>query len=428
MTDVYRIGMTDPAPLPARDAPIGFVLATLAIDALGFGIVVPVVPDLVVRLSDLPASAASIWVGSLLAVFSAMQFLCAPLLGALSDRFGRRPVLLVSLAGIGLNYLLLAWAPTLAWLFLGRVIAGATAANASAATAYIADVTPPDRRAQRFGLVGAMFGLGFVVGPAVGGVLGEYGLRVPFLAAAGLAGANLLYGALVLPESLPKDRRRAVTWRRANPVGSLWLVFADPTYARLALAWCCAWFGIGSLQACFVLANGLRLGWGPSQNGLALAAVGVGSAVVQGLVVRRVVPWLGERQAALIGYTFAAAAYTCFAFAGQAWLMFVGIALQAAGAISGPAVQAMVSARVGADRQGEAQGALSSMQGLTAIVSPLAAGWLFGAFTGPGAPISFPGAPFLLSAAVYGLAFCAVWGIAAARPKLPPTSFPSVPR
>ena len=396
-----------------RQASVGFVLATLAIDALGFGIVVPVVPNLVVQLSHEPPSAASIWVGALLAAFSAMQFLCAPLLGALSDRFGRRPVLLMSLSGVGLNYLMLAWAPSLGWLFVGRLIAGATAANVSAATAYIADVTPPALRAQRFGLVGAMFGLGFVLGPAVGGVLGAYGLRLPFFVAAGLAAVNVLYGLFVLPESLAVERRRAFQWGRANPVGMLHVVVADRAYLRLAAAWCCAWFALGALQSSFVLANEVRLGWGPAGNGAALAAVGVGSALVQGLLVRRIVPAMGERRAALLGYVLAAAAYVLFAFAVRGWIVYAGIAVQAFGAISGPAVQAMVSARAGPDRQGELQGALASLQGLTAIGSPLIAGWLFGVFTGAGAAIHFPGAPFLLAAATYGLAFVAIRGLPA---------------
>ncbi len=395
-----------------RQASVGFVLATLGIDALGFGIVVPIVPNLVQRLSHLPASSASIWVGALLAAFSSMQFLCAPLLGALSDRFGRRPVLLASLTGVGLNYLMLAWAPSLGWLFVGRLIAGATAANVSAATAYIADVTPPALRAQRFGLVGAMFGLGFVLGPAIGGLLGTYGLRLPFLVAAGLAGVNVLYGAFVLPESLPQERRRAFLWSRANPVGMLHVVTADRAYARLAAAWCCAWFALGALQSSFVLANEIRLGWGTQGNGWALAAVGVGSALVQGLVVRRIVPALGERRAALAGYVLAAAAYVLFAVAVRGWIVYAGIAVQAAGAISGPAVQAMVSARAGPERQGELQGALASLQGLTAIASPLIAGWLFGVFTQKGAAVYFPGAPFLLAACTYGLAYLAIRGLA----------------
>jgi DHA1 family tetracycline resistance protein-like MFS transporter len=384
------------------------VLATVAIDALGFGIVVPVVPTLVMQFSGQSASGASLWQGALLAAFSLMQFLCAPLLGALSDRFGRRPVLLVSLGGMCLNYLMLAWAPTLGWLFLGRLIAGATAASYSAATAYIADVTPPAKRAQRFGLIGAMFGLGFVGGPALGGLLGGYGLRLPFLAAALLAGANVLYALLVLPESLPPALRRPVQWRRANPVGSLRVIATDPAYARLAVAWCCAWFALGALQSSFVLENDMRLGWGPQQNGLALAMVGVGSAVVQGLLVRRLVPRIGERRAALSGYALSALAYFAFAFADQVWLLAAGIVLQALGSISGPAIQALLSAHAGPDQQGQVQGALASMQGLTAIVAPLVSGWAFSTFAAAGAPVHLPGAPFLLAALAYGLAYFVV--------------------
>ena len=394
---------------------IGFVLATIAIDALAFGIIVPVVPDLVKQLSGRDASGASVWMGALLGAFSLMQFLCAPLLGALSDRYGRRPVLLASLAGICFNNLLLAWAPTLAWLFVGRLVAGATAANFAAATASIADVSTPQQRAQRFGLVGAMFGLGFVVGPALGGVLGTYGVRVPFLVAAALAGLNLVYGAVFVPETLAPVNRRAFRWASANPLGSLSVVWQDRDYARLVVAWCCTWFALGALQSSFVLANDMRLGWGSRENGLALAVVGVGSALVQGFVVRRAVPALGERRAALVGYGLAGVAYGFFAMASTVWVLMIGIVLQSASAISGPAVQSLVSARAGPDRQGMMQGALASFQGLTAIWAPLLCGWVFGVFTGPGAPMVFPGAPFVLAAVAYGLAFWAVWGIGRVR-------------
>ena len=367
-----------------RSASVGCVLVTLGIDALGFGIVVPVLP---------------------------MQFGCAPLLGALSDRWGRRPVLLVSLAGTCANYLMLVWAPSLGWLFLGRVIAGATSASASAANAYIADVTPPERRAQRFGLVGAMWGLGFVLGPAFGGVLGAYGPRLPFAAAAALAGCNFIYGAAILPESLPLTSRRPFRWRAANPAGTVHVIGANPAYKRLAFAWCCAWFALGALQSSFVLANQVRFAWSPPQNGFALAAAGLGSAVVQGLLLRRIIRRLGERRAALTGYVLAGLGFSCFAFAGVGFVIYVGVVLHALGAISGPAVQSMVSVRAGPERQGEVQGALASLQGLTAIFSPLVAGSLFGLFTGAAAPLYFPGAPFLFAGLAYLLAFLAVLGL-----------------
>lgn len=407
-------------PTPARSASVRFILITLVIDALGFGLVVPIVPSLVLQLSGLAVSAASMWVGLLVAAFALMQFVCAPVLGGLSDRFGRRPVLLLSLSGICANYLLLAWAPSLLWLFLGRLIAGATAANAATATAYIADVTPPRQRAGQFGLVGAMFGVGFVAGPALGGVLGSYGLRLPFEVAAVLAGCNVLYGLFVLPESLPPDRRRRFDWRRANPVGSLRVVMASANLGRLAIAWGCIWFALGALQSTFVLANEARFGWDTRQNGIALALAGLGSAITQGLLVRRIVPALGERRAAIVGGVIGMASYLCIALAPFGWMVMAGILIQALGAITSPAIQGMVSATATSDRQGETQGALSSVQGLTAIASPLVASAVFSHFTGPGAWIVLPGAPFVVSALAYGLAIWAIFGVRPAQPLVSP--------
>jgi MFS transporter, DHA1 family, tetracycline resistance protein len=405
--------MSPPSIKPRRPA-LGFVLVTLVIDALGFGLVVlPIVPALVLELSGLGASGASLWVGILLTAFATMQFICAPVLGGLSDRFGRRPVLLVSLAGVGINYLLLAWAPSLAWLFLGRVIAGATAANVATAAAYIADVTPPHQRATRFGLVGAMFGIGFILGPALGGLLGTYGLRLPFIVSAVLAGCNVLYGLFVLPESLMPEHRRAFDWKRANPLGSLRVILASRDLGCLTIAWGCTWFAMGALQTTFVLANQLRFDWNTQDNGLALALAGVGSAVVQGLVVRRVIPALGERRAAMVGTSLTTCAYLLIALAPVGWVVLLGIVVQAAGSITNPAVQGLVSASVPADRQGETQGALSSVQGLMAIVSPLVASVVFAHFTGARALILLPGAPFVVSAVAYCLA---LWVVAGIRP------------
>jgi DHA1 family tetracycline resistance protein-like MFS transporter len=396
-----------------HSASVRFILITLVIDALGFGLVVPIVPALVLKLSGMTVSGASEWVGLLLTAFALMQFVCAPILGGLSDRFGRRPVLLLSLSGICANYVLLAWAPSLTWLFLGRLIAGGTAANAATATAYIADVTPPAKRAGQFGLVGAMFGIGFVVGPAVGGLLGSYGLRLPFLVAAVLAGCNVLYGVFVLPESLPPERRRAFEWRRANPLGSLRVVMANRNLARLAIAWGSIWFALGALQSTFVLANQTRFGWDTQHNGLALALAGLGSAIVQGLLVRRIVPALGERRAAMIGGVIVGSGYLCMGLAPFGWVVLLGIVLQSVGAITSPAIQGMVSAAASADGQGEMQGALSSVQGLTAIVSPLIASLVFSTFTGDAAPFLLPGAPFLVSTLAYVLA---IWAVSGVRP------------
>ena len=399
-----------------RQASVAFVIITLVIDALGFGLIVPIVPLLIEQLSGSTVSHASLWVGVSLACFAIMQFIGAPILGGLSDRFGRRPVLLISLAGVGINYGLLAWAPSLAWLILGRCIAGATAANASTATAYIADVTPPEQRAGRFGLVGASFGLGFVIGPALGGLLGEFGLRVPFIAAGVLAACNVLYGLFVLPESLPPRLRRPFDWRRANPMGTLKVLSGNATLGRLAISWGCTWFAMGALQTSFVLANHLRFDWDTRQNGLALALAGLGSAVVQGLLVRKIVPALGEWRAAMIGSSLTVLAYLLIALAPVPWVLLLGIVIQALGAVTNPAVQGMVSAAAGPDRQGETQGALSSVQGLTAIVSPLVAGTIFAVFTGPAAPVFLPGAPFIMSSLAYCVSLWAISGVVA--PKL----------
>ena len=383
-----------------QTASIAFILATLGIDALGFGIVIPIVPALVRSLSHLDAGEAARWVGALVATFAAAQFVAAPVLGGLSDRFGRRAVIILSLTGSATNYFLLAAAPSLTWLFLGRLVAGATAANQSAANAYIADVTPPELRSQRFGLVGATFGAGFVCGPALGGLLGAIDLRLPFLVAGGLALANAAYGALVLPESLPQDRRRPFSWRRANPVGSLHTLAADRPVARMALAWCCMWFGLGALQSCFVLSMALRFGWGPSANGWALATVGLGQALVQGLLVRPIIRRIGERRAAFAGFGLSAAAYLLYGLATQGWMIYAAIILQAASSISTPAVRALLSVRAGPSRQGEMQGGLSSVEGLTAVVSPILAAALFEWATQAGGA-AWGGAPFLLSAAAY---------------------------
>ncbi len=383
-----------------RHASLVFVLITLFVDALGFGIVVPIVPDLVRSLTSGDRSQAAVWVGALVATFAATQFLAAPVLGGLSDRFGRRPVIILSVLGVSLNYLLLFWAPTLAWLFLGRVFAGATAASASAANAYIADITPPAQRSARFGLVGATFGAGFVLGPAMGGLLGQVDLRLPFLVAAGLALANAAYGALVLPESLPPERRRPFSWRRANPVGSLRALTGERPMAWLALAWSLTWFGLGALQGSFVLSNGLRFGWNTQHNGWALAAMGVSQAVVQGALIRPIIRRLGERRAAFTGLAVAAVAYVCFGLAQAGWVIYAGIVIQAFGSMSGPSLRGLLSARIGPERQGELQGGLASVEGLTAIVSPMVAGAVFHfAVQAGGGPWS--GAPFLIGAVTY---------------------------
>ncbi len=382
-----------------KQASVSFVLVTLGLDALGVGIIAPIVPGLVQELAHLPPQQAAPWVGGLIAAYAAVQVLAAPLLAGLSDRFGRRPVILASVAGLGCDYVLLALAPNLWWLLAGRLIAGATSANVAAATAYIADVTAGGDRARQFGLVGAVFGAGFVVGPAVGGLLGGFGLRLPFWAAAALALVNVAFGLFVLPESLPAGKRRKLTAARANPFHLLAGVAADRSLARMAVAWSCSWIGLGAVQSSLVLFTGYRFGWGPQLNGLALAGIGVSQAVVEGLLLRHIVGRIGEHRAALLGYAASAAGYGTLALAFAGWAVAPAVALLALGGLALPALRAMVSGRGSGDNQGEMQGVLSAVEGLTATVAPLLAAGLFYAFTLPGFPVRFAGAPFVLAAA-----------------------------
>ncbi len=389
-------------------ASAGFILATIALDALSFAIVIPVVPALLMEIGHLPPASASLWLGIIFSIFAFMQFLCAPIAGGLSDRFGRRPVLLVSLGVMALNALLWTWVPNLFWLLVLRVVAGGLAGNVTAATAYMADVTPPEKRARAFGLVGAMFGLGFVVGPALGGVLGSVWIRLPFLVSAGLIGINVLYGLFVLPESLPPERRRPFSWRRVNPLGTLRLFSGDRTTIRLGLAWCCGWLALGAQQSSFILANQMRFGWTLDQNGLALAAGGIAQALVQGVLIGRVSARLGPRRTAIAGFSFAVAGYALYALASAPLVMLSGMLVLAFGALSNPSIQTMLSIAAGPQRQGEVQGGLGSLQGLSMVVGPTLTGLTFAAATRPGGALHFPGAPFALSALVCAAGLAAI--------------------
>ena len=375
-------------------------MVTVALDALAFGVVIPVEPGLVMRLGHISAGDASFWLGAILTTFSTAQFAAAPVLGGLSDRFGRRPVLLASLAAQGLAALASAFAPNLFWFFLIRAAAGAGSGNTAAASAYLADISTPEQRARRFGWVGAMFGLGFVLGPAAGGLLGGVSVRLPFLVSAGLAGCNVLYGLAALPESLPADRRRPFRWGGANPFGALRGAFAGGGAWRLGFAWCCLWFALGAQQSSFILANQMRFHWNTRDNGLVLALAGIASAITQGLLVGRAQSRLGRRRTALAGLGCSALGYFFYAFAASRWIMFPGVLILALGALGNPSLQAIFSARAGSRRQGETQGALACLQGLMAIIAPLATGALFTVATRPGAALHFPGAPFLLAAIV----------------------------
>lgn len=392
-------------PMSQQRASITFVLITLGLDALGTGIIGPIVPGLVQQLAHLPPERAAPWVGALIAAYAAVQFLAAPLLGELSDRFGRRPVILISVFGLGCDYVLLTFAPNLWWLFAGRLIAGATSANVAAATAYIADVSGTEDRPRLYGLVGATFGAGFVIGPALGGFTAGWGLRVPFIIAAGLSFLNVCFGLFILPESLASENRRPLTWARANPFHLLAGIARDPALRRLAIAWSCTWTGLGAVQSSLVLFTGFRFGWGPQLAGLTLAGVGTSQALVEGVLLRFVTGRFGERRTATIGYVCGAAGYAVLAVAPAGWVVFAAVVLMALGGLATPSVRAMVSNRGGADTQGEMQGLLSAVEGLTAVAAPLITAGLFFSFTAKVLPVTFPGAPFALAAGACVLAF-----------------------
>ncbi|WP_428487376.1 TCR/Tet family MFS transporter [Rhodopila sp.] len=381
-----------------RRASVAFVLVTLGLDAIGVGIIAPIVPGLVRQLTHLPPERAAPWVGALIAAYAGVQFLAAPILGELSDRFGRRPIILTSVFGLGCDYVFLTFAPNLWWLFAGRLIAGATSANVPAATAYIADVSRPEDRSRLFGLIGATFGAGFVIGPALGGFLGGFDLRLPFTVAAGLSFINLCFGFFVLPESLAEERRRPITWARANPFGFLLGVVRDRALVRLAVAWSCTWIGLGAVQSSLVLFTGYRFGWGSLLSGFVLAGVGLSQAVVEGFLLRHVTGRIGDRSTAIVGYLCGALGYGVLAIAFAGWTMIPAVALIALGGLATPSVRAMVSSRGAVNSQGEMQGVLSAVEGLTAIVAPMLTADLFYAFTTHLVPVVFPGAPFLFAA------------------------------
>ncbi len=375
-----------------RTPATGFVLVTLFIDMFGLGLIIPVMPKLVEQYQGGQVSAAADTLGLLMALFSLMQFVFAPILGSLSDRFGRRPVLLISLLGTGLDYLLLAWAPSLAWFYVGRVIAGISSASFSTAGAYIADISPPEKRAHGFGLMGAAFGFGFIAGPALGGLLGSMGLRVPFIAAACLALINWLYGLLILPESLPRNQRRPFEWSRANPIGSLLALQKYPVVLGLTATLFLVNLAYHVLHSTWVLYTGYRYQWAPFQVGMSLAVIGLMATVVQGGLVRVIVPKLGERRALVVGLLINATNFFAYGLATQGWMIYAILVVGSLGAISGPAAQALISRNVPLNEQGAVQGALTGLSSLAGIIGPPIFTTMFGYFISPRAPFLLPGA------------------------------------
>ncbi|MBX2797144.1 MAG: TCR/Tet family MFS transporter [Myxococcales bacterium] len=391
----------------ARSAAPRFIFVTLLLDILGIGIIIPVLPEVVEALVGAGETEAARYYGPLVATYAVMQTLFSPLLGALSDRYGRRPVLLLSMFGMGVSYVVMGLAPSLWVLFVGRCLAGVTGATITTANAYMADISTAETRAKNFGLVGAAFGVGFVLGPALGGLLGEYGPRVPFFGAAVAVFANVVWGTLVLPESLPEERRRAFGWADANPLSGLANLSVNPLVAGLAGVLMLQSLAQRGLESVWVLYTGYRYGWGPQENGLSLAVVGVGAAIVQGGLVRRIVPRFGEPRSLLGGLLLTTVAFCLYGSVPQGWMILVVIPLGSLGAIAGPSLMSLVTGSVEPERQGAVQGALASLQSLTTIVAPLLATALFVMGTDGTMGLTLPGAPFYLSA-VFLLAAWAV--------------------
>jgi DHA1 family tetracycline resistance protein-like MFS transporter len=371
----------------------------LVIDIVGLGIIIPVVPQLIKGLlhtSDL--SKASLYGGWMTFLYATMQFLFAPFIGSLSDQYGRRPVLLISLLGFGLDYLFLAFAPSILWLFVGRTIAGITGASVTTASAYMADISDDSNRAQNFGMIGAAFGIGFIIGPMLGGFLGEVSPRLPFIVAACLALVNVVYGYFVLPESLPVENRRAFDWKRSNPLGSLVHLKKYPAVSGLIFSLVFIYLAVHAVQSNWSFANMEKFKWSPKMIGLSLGMVGLLVGLVQGVLIRYINPKIGNEKSVYFGIALYALGLILFAFASSSWMMFVFLIPYCLGGISGPALQALISVHVPKNEQGELQGSLTSIMSVTSIAGPLIMTSLFAYFTKPGNPIYFPGASFLMGA------------------------------
>lgn len=375
-----------------------FIFITLLVDCTGIGIIIPVVPTLIQQLTGGTVSDAASYGGWLTFAYAIMQFVFSPILGGLSDRYGRRPILLISLFGLGIDYLFLFFAPTLWWLFIGRIIAGICGASFSTAGAYIADISPPEKRAQNFGMIGAAFGLGFIIGPLLGSVFSQFGVRMPFLVAAVLSLLNWVYGYFILPESLSKENRRAFDWKRANPLGSLLQLKKYPAILGLIIATMLIYIAGHAAQSTWTYFTIEKFKWNEQWVGYSIAFVGLSVAIVQGGLIKVVMKTLGQNRAVFVGLCLYVVGFTLFAFASQGWMMFAFMIPYALAGIAGPAIQGIVSSQVPANAQGELQGAMTSLMSLTSIIGPIVMTGLFSYFTAKGAPVYFPGAPFLMGA------------------------------
>ncbi len=393
----------------ASKAAYYFIIVTVALDFLAFGIIAPVLPNLIIQFEGGNMARASSVTGYFAFAWALMQFLFSPLLGAWSDRFGRRPVILISCLGLGLDYIFMALAPSLRWLFVGRIISGITTANVSTAFAYITDVTPQEGRAKKFGMLGAAFGLGFVIGPAVGGLMGAHSLRAPFWLAAGLSLANFLYGLFVLPESLPPEKRAKSAWHMANPLGSLSLLRSHPELSGLAVVNVLYYLAHQSLPSVFVLYAEYRYGWTEKDVGISLAAVGVCSAIVSGGLVGPYVKKFGERASLISGLLYGAIGFLGFGLATKSWSFLAAIPLIALWGVAGPAMQSLMSRRVDVTSQGKLQGAINSLRALTGMIGPLLFTQVFSLAIATRKTWNTPGAPYYLAATLMVASLMVAW-------------------
>ncbi len=388
-----------------------FIFCTAALDILALGMMIPVLPRLILDFQGGDAATASKTIGVFMTVWGLMQFLFSPLLGALSDHAGRRPIILISCLGLGLDYVFMALAPSLGWLFVGRVISGITSATLGTCFAYIADVTPPDDRAKAFGLIGGAFGLGFVVGPALGGLMGSLDPRLPFWASAAACLVNAGFGWFILPESLPPERRMAFAWKRANPLGSLRLLGRHVELWGLATVGFLGNFAHQVLPSVFVIYAGYRYGWGPGMVGLTLAMVGVASAIAQGLLVGRIIAWLGERWTLIGGMSAGCVGMLIYGLAPTGYLFWIGVPIMGLWGLASPASQSLMSRRVGHDEQGQLQGANSSLMSIANIIGPGVFAWTFAYFLK-----DTPSAAWLLAAVFLAASAIVAWLATRPRP------------
>lgn len=382
-----------------------FIFITVLVDVIGLGIIIPIVPKLIENLTGLGINEASKYGGWLLFSFAIMQFIFSPILGGLSDRFGRRPILLLSLFGLGLDYIFHAFAPSIAWLFVGRIIAGIMGASFSTATAYIADISSPEKRAQNFGLIGAAFGLGFIIGPVIGGISSKWGTNVPFLIAAGLTLLNVIYGYFVLPESLSKDNRRAFEWKRANPISSLKNLRKYPVVSGLVISLVLTFIASHAVQSNWSFYTMYKFNWTAEIVGYSLAVVGVLVAFVQGFLIRKIIPRLGQVKSIYLGMSFSALGLLLFGLASESWMMFAFLIPYCLGGIAGPSIQGVISSQVPANEQGELQGALTSLMSLCGVFGPLLMTNLFAFATAKNSTFHVPGAPFFLASCLTLVSF-----------------------